>query len=274
MNRTASVFLVNVPELTPEANPHAPQAVRFLNPGVVAGEEERLFRPEGLPMSDAVVKAMMADFARLAKESRTAGELSAFAHSVREDFHAHTSFAAADAISAALDGQEREKRERELLAKAQTELCLAWSLEKSREELAGLQDAFGQQWSKFEQDLGLGEEESAEGEDDSLAGVMPDFVAGSQKPRACVLVDAALAFLPDGCGLYCSDASLLADWEEYGVEFAPGTAETGERFGLAGAFRQAVVPGHLLCLSRRPDPEKPWQAVEWLVIVPGGEVCR
>jgi len=270
MSRNTSAFLVNVPALNPGSNPHVPEPVRFLNPGVADGEDPRFFRPAGLPMSGPVVAAMMAQFAQVARESRSAAELSAFAPGMREDFHAGTSFAVGDAIEAARQGREQEIKTREMLSKAQTELCLAWALEKSALELAGLQDAFGAQWSKFERDLGL-DEEGMPGDEDHLTKAMPDFVASPKTPKPSVLVDAVLAFLPETCGLYCSDASLLADWEEYGVSFSPAAPETLERFGLTGTFKQAMVPGHLLCLSKRPDPDKPWQAAQWLVVAPEGE---
>jgi len=267
MSLDASVFLVNVPALNPRSDPDAPAGVRFLNPGVAAGENPRLFRPCGLPMPEKTVAAMMAQFAVLARESRSVADLSAFAPGAREDFHAGTSFAIRDAITAARQGREREIKIKELLATAQTELCLAWVLEENALELAGLQDAFGEQWSKFEQDLGLADGKTPD-EDDSLTEAMPDFVVSPQKPKASVLVDAVLAFLPEGCGLYSSDAALVSDWEEYGAHFSPAEPEILARFGLAGSFRQAVVPAHLLCLSKRPDPYKPWHAGERLVIAP------
>jgi len=222
-------------------------------------------------MPEKTVAAMMAQFAQLARESRNVADLSAFAPGMREDFHAGTSFAIRDEISVARQGREQEIQAKEFLTKAQTELCLAWALEENALELAGLQDAFGEQWAKFERDLGLGDGQTPTDEDDSLIQAMPDFVASPQRPRASVLVDAVLAFLPEGCGLYSSDAALAADWEEYGASFSPATPETLTRFGLTGSFRQAVVPGHLLCLSKRPDPHKPWHTRERLVVAPLGE---
>ena len=44
--------------------------------------------------------------------------------------------------------------------------------------------------------------------------------------------------------------------------------ETLARFGLKGAFRQASLPGHLLCFSKRPDPAKPWLDAPRLVVAP------
>jgi hypothetical protein len=304
MSFNTDEFLVNVPFLNPGTRPGTPIGVRFLNPGVPApGGDELWFRPENLPMAEPVVKAMLDQFAQLARESKNVSDISAFAQ--YEDPYAHSSFAIRDEILAAQSGSQREIAAGEARSKAQTELCLAWALEEVALELDGLQKKFGGQWSTFERSLGLhdedflldqeldlndrdslegadmslkngetarnGKKSSPEGEEILRTGTMPEFVPSLPRVSTAVLVDAVLAFLPLGCGLYCADKDLRADWEEFGVVFTSAAPESIARFGLTGSFRQASAPGYLLCRSKRPDPAKPWLDGPRLIVVPGQE---
>ncbi|MFP5220813.1 MAG: hypothetical protein ACLGSA_00850 [Acidobacteriota bacterium] len=266
-------FLVNVPALNPRTFPNAPEAVRFLNPGLAAPAEQGAqpnawFRPENLPMAEPVVQSMMAQFVQMARDAKRAGDLSGFASAHRKDFHSSTSFAIRDDIRAAQSGEAAALEHAKILSTAQTELCLAWALEEVALELAGLEDKLDSQWAVFEQSLGLEDDDAIGGEGASLAGARPDLVPGGPGVPSAVLMDAVLTFLPPQCGLYCADQRFLGDWEEYGAVFVPATPETLDRFGLEGEFRQASLPGHLLCFSRRPDPAKPWLDGPRLVVAP------
>jgi hypothetical protein len=288
MSPNTTDFLVNVPFLNPGTHPGAPAGVRYLNPGVPSPEGDALwFRPQNLPMAESVVKAMLAQFAQLARESKNLADVSAFGQ--YEDPHARSSFAVRDEILAAQSGGQREAEALKARSRAQTELCLAWALEEAALELIGLQKKFGGQWSTFEQSLGLydddslselqltaaenvsqgGVEHPSDGENASGTGLMSEFVPSRPRVSTSLLVDAILTFLPLGCDLFCADGDLLADWEEYGVAFTPAVPESLARFGLTGVFRQALAPGHLLCRSKRPDPSKPWLDGPRMVVAPG-----
>jgi hypothetical protein len=274
MSPASDEFLINVPALHPETAPGVPGGVRFLNPGLpVAGGAEAFFRPDTLPMGEPVAQAMLAQFAQLARESKRLGDISAFASGIYEDFHSGSSFAIRDEIRAAQAGTGNAEAARKALSKAQTELCLAWALEDVSLELAGLEKKLDGQWAVFEQSLGLTDDDALEGDVEaaSLAGARPDLVPGGPRVPVPMLVEAVLAFLPDKAGLFCADPAVAADWEEYGVTFAPAQAATLARFGLSGTYREAMAPGHLLCLAKRLDPSKPWLDRPRLVVVPAGE---
>ncbi len=265
-------FLVNVPALDGRGRTVPQGAIRFINPGVAGLDNDGLFlRPETLPMDEPVVAAMLAQYAPLARESRGVADISAFAPGQYEDFHSGTSFAIRDAITAQASGQAGAIRAREMRSKAQTTLCLAWALEQAGRELAGLEEKLGGQWSRFEQSLGWEEDDALDPEALTLAQAKPQLAPGGPKVPYGLLVDAVLCFLPEGCGLFSDDAALAEEWREYGVAFAPATDADTARFGLEGAWQCAKAPGHLLCLSRRAAPDKPWQAAAWSVFLPAGD---
>lgn len=279
MSASNVTFLVNVPALNPVGFPDAPAGVRFLNPGVPAQapsgglsatSPDVWFKPPNLPMDERHVKAMLAQFAQLARESKSLGDISAYFPGQYENFHAKTSFAARDELSAALAGREREEEARKALAKAQTALCLAWSLEEAALELVGLENKLDSQWSAFEKTLGLEDDDALEGPETELAGAKPDLVPGSPRVPVAVLMESVLAFLPADAGLYCADENLLATWEEFGAAFTLADDALKQMLGLTGQFRQAAVPGYVTCLSKRCDPEKPWLDATRLIVAPGG----
>ncbi|MFZ5428367.1 MAG: hypothetical protein ACOZEN_15485 [Thermodesulfobacteriota bacterium] len=268
MSPSQSVFLVNVPGLHHESSDKAPSGVRHLNPGLPAAESGVYFTPAGLPMAPPVVKAMLAQFAQLARESRSVADISAFAAGQYNDFYSGGSHAIKDELEAARSGRQKDIERAKALSRAQTELCLAWALEEYSLELAGLDDKLKSQWDTFSKNLGLDEEDVQDEDQAALAGARPSLVPDAPRVPFAVLVDAVLAFLPSGCGLYCAGKAILADWEEYGVSFSEASPETLSRFGLSGSFREAQAPGHLLCLARRPDPSRPWLDEPRIVLAP------
>ena len=272
MSLNTTDFLINVPALNPGSAPDVPSIVRFLNPGVpVPGQEGSFFKPDTLPMGEAVVKALLAQFAQLAHETKKVGDISVFASAHFDNFYSGTSFAIRDEIRLAQSGAAPGIEIRKALSRAQTELCLAWALEESALEMVGLKARLDTQWSTFEKSLGLDEEDSFEGAGAALAGAKPDLVPGGPRIPHAVLMDSLLAFLPPGQGIYCEDENILADWTEYGVVFAKASPETLARFGLEGQWREASAPGFTLCQGKRPDSAKPWLDAVRLIVSPGGK---
>jgi len=269
-NSGSTDFLVLVPSLHAASADALPAGVRLLNPGV-PGEAD-CFTPANLPMAEPVVKAMLAQFAQLARESKGVADVSAFANGVYEDFHKGTSFAIRDQIRADADPQAAAKALERALSKAQTELCLAWALEDASRELRGLEARLDSQWKTFEQTLGMDGDDALDDDGLGLVEGKPSLVPSGPSVPARAVLDAVLAFLPDGCGLYCPDPALRADWEEFGVAFAPASKDTVARFGLPGdgKWLEALAEGYRLCLSRRADPERPWQSRSCTVVVPAG----
>ena len=270
----SGVFLVLVPTLSAAGAEGLPAGVRLFDPGVAEGQGDAdRFTPANLPMPGPVAKAMLAQFVQLARESKALGDVSAFASGVYEDFHRNTTHAIKDQLQAAVQGEDAATKALErTLSKAQTELCLAWALEDVARELKSLEARLDDQWKTFEQNLGMDGDDALDDDGLGLVEGKPSLVPSGSAVPARMILDAVLAFLPEGCGLFSRDAALRADWEEFGVTFAPASQDTLARFGLEaeGAWLEAEAEGRRLCLSRRADPDKAWQARTITVLVPAG----
>ncbi|MFP5239934.1 MAG: hypothetical protein ACLGQW_08895 [Acidobacteriota bacterium] len=263
-----------MPTLTAAGAEGLPAGVRLFDPGVAEGEGgSARFTPANLPMPGPVARAMLGQFVQLARESKTVADVSAFASGVYEDFHRNTTHAIRDQIQAAVQGEDAAAKAQErALSKAQTELCLAWALEDVARELKGLEERLDGQWKTFEQTLGMDGDDALDDDGLGLVEGKPSLVPSGPAVPARMILDSVLAFVPEGCGLFSPDAALRADWEEFGVAFAPASQSTLARFGLEGegAWLEAEAEGRRLCLSRRADPEKPWQGRSFTVVVPAG----
>ena len=265
---TTDAFLVNVPSMHSDTA-GLPAGVKLMDPGLAPEPDAaKWFTPADLPMDRQVVAAMLAQFNQLARESRGVADVSAFASGLSEDFHSGTSFAIRDEITAADDPEAARKERTKALSRAQTELCLAWALEESAHDLRGLEDTLDSQWANFELTLGM---EPGDAIDDDGLGLVegkPSLAPSTPKAPVTRVIDAILAFLPSGCGLFSQDKALRADWEEFGVVFAPATPNDLLRFGLEGeGWLKAEAEGYRLCLMRRADAGKPWQAAPFAVLL-------
>ena len=164
--------------------------------GPVAGHAR--FTPSHLPMDSRTVRAMLAQFAQLARESKSLGDLAAFTSGQFDDFYSGTRFAIQDQLEAAVSGRESAQALRAALSKAQTQLCLAWALENATLELTGLEEKLDGQWAAFEKTLGLDEEQLLDAEAAGLAGGKPDLVPAGPRVPAARVVEAVLTLLAPG----------------------------------------------------------------------------
>ncbi len=259
---------ISVPHLHPElAGVELPSGVRCFDPGTADAASEAFYRPDGLPLAADEVRSMQTRFAQLARESRSALDLAGLREGVYEDAYAKTSFAISDEMAALADGTRDAKLAQAARVKAQTLLCLAWTLEESAQELDGLTEKLTGQWKSFEQSLGLDEDVS---EEEELLTAKPyRFDQEAKAIPKPLVIDAMLALLPPSCGLFTVDVQLKASWEEFGVTFSPAAGSVLAGAGLDGVEGKAFVasaPGFLLTLSRRCPTDKPWLATTRTVI--------
>lgn len=262
------VLCISVPQLHPElVGVVLPVAVRCFDPGIADPKNEAFLRPEELPLSADQVRSMQTQFAQLARESRSVGDLAGLQDGMYEDAYSRTSFAIRDEMTALADGSRDAKLLHSVRIKAQTLLCLAWTLEESAMELDGLTEKLTGQWKNFEQSLGL--DEDASDEEELLTAKPYRFDQDAKSIPKPLVIDAMLTLLPTSCGLFTVDEQLKALWEEFGVVFSPASPDALVSLGLdlsEGALFTASAPGFLLTLSRRCPADKPWLAAERTVI--------
>lgn len=268
-------FSINVPELHAALASGVPAGnVLFFDPGTAPAGDSAFFSPGTLPLDRREAAGLAERFAQLARETRDPRELSGLWSSAAEDFYSSTTFAIRDQMADMAAGVLEEKRLRQALVKAQSVLCLAWALEEAALDLSRLEDRLDGQWKRFEHELGLDEDDQASEEGRALLGEAPASLAGITGlilPKALVL-ESILAFVPPSAGLVSADAELIALWAEYGVRFTPADQTDLAVFGLdpptSGRVDTARASGHLLALSRRPEPAKPWLSAPRAVFVP------
>lgn len=239
------------------------ESVRFFDPGLEGETQAGSYRPEGLPLSPAEARGMLGQYESLGDGVKTPGDLATLRSMLQNDFFSETSHAiASDLADRMTPGRPEAARRR--LVKAQTVLCLAVKLEERLVELGGLSDGLTKIWDNLGKTLGV------EDDDEVRESVLPGsaftpalaFEDDFRIPWVAVL-EAMLAFLPQGTPLCLTDAAIVASWAERGLvlakaapdilckAFAGGAVPAGT--WLAGTF-----PGYSLALSNRSSEDKPW----------------
>ena len=264
-------FLLNFPQLHPNMpGCDHPVGVRFFDAVLGSSEDPLLFQPENPPLGQAELLAILEQYESLGRQCKHPSELAHLRMGVLEDFYSRTSFGLAREI-AAQGPEQAAKAWRDELCKAQVLLGLAYRLEEKSLELAKLDEQFAVSWKKFENDLGLSEEDMGE-LFPAASAASPIFLSGDdlELPWALVL-ESLLAFLPEGCGLWVSNPEILSSLVESGVSFDSPSADFLKGFGLNGEELSAQTlaakaSGAKLVLRGRAPKDKPWLDKEfWLV---------
>lgn len=244
------------------------------NPGVAVSpeQEEGMFSPDNLPLAPDVAAQMVRDMLEFGLQFKNAGDIAGFAPQgrqgggdalgagLRSEFHDLDAFAAQQVPS--LQPEEQAVTTGPNLFAAQQLLLLAWATEERLLELQNLGDGYKDTFAKFNEALGLDEDESeipAQGAE--LADDLERELA--QLPWALVL-ESMICFLEPGVTLLCSNPDMLATWRDLGLELTPLSDEQAKELpaGLVqnaeAGFSTAEAPGWLLAGLRHADKEKSW----------------
>jgi hypothetical protein len=278
-------MILHFPSLHPGLAARPPFAgLSFLDPGAGAPAGGAMFRPDALPLDERTAQAYLREFIQFGGQFKDLRELSAYGAAGIEDFYAGTSMSIRSDLTAldrgTVPGTGGEK-DRDALVRAQLTLILAWSMEERVAEMQGLNDKVRCAWSGFGRTLGLDEGQEDEEDAAGLAGLKD--VLMSQAPTVSLdeftlpwrtVLEAILAFLPDGAVLLSYDPSIREEMEEFGLAFAPAGQADLARLGLAegvfadGELAWTEAPGHRL-LARRGRPEGPaWLERSRRVLLP------
>jgi len=252
------------PAMRPElAAPDLRASVRFFDPGLAAEPGAACFRPEKLPLSPLEAQGVLGQYESLGDGVKKPGDLATLRSMLQNDFFSETSHAiAADLTDRMVPGRPETARRR--LVKAQTVLCLAFKLEERLVELGGLSDGLTKIWNNLGKSLGV--EEDDEVRESVLPGsaFTPNmtFENDFRIPWVAVL-EALLAFLPQGTPLCVTDAAIVESWAERGLILAPANPDIlSKAFSggavPAGTWLAGTFPGYRLALSTRSSEDKPW----------------
>jgi hypothetical protein len=264
---------IHFPALHPSlAVAAVPEAVRFLDPGLGATDDPRLWRPASLPLGTEELAGFLREFARLRQEVRDPKDLRLLAGASGGHFFTDTTFAIREELA---DQAQPERVAARRLRAAQLSLCLAWMVEESLLDLAGAGEAETRFRAAMAESLGLDETED-EAADLALA------MSGAGLPGAtglaeefCVpwsrLLSPFWAVLPESAGLFASDPALVATWLDAGLALAapapdafPGLSDAPS---LAGTVLAGRETGWRLLGKTRPDPEAPWLGTPRTIVI-------
>ena len=136
-------------------------------------------------------------------------------------------------------------------------LLLAWTVERSRLEITGLDQGLSETWKKFEHNLGLDvkEGESAMRPADIKIGNTFSLFRDEFPWRS--VLDAFLCLMPEDAVLFVDDSEIYETWLDYGLEFSRPAREEWKRFhpdwpkALSGVLFMGVHQGNELVHGKR-----------------------
>jgi len=239
------------------------ESVRFFDPGLDNEAGEGALRPEGLPLSPAEARGVLGQYESLGDGVKTPGDLATLRSMLQSDFFSETAHGIASDLADRMTPGRPEAARRRLI-KAQTVLCLAYKLEERLVELFGLRDGLTKIWDNLGEVLGV--EDDDEVRDAALPGsaFTPQvaFEDDFRIPWVSVL-EAMLAFLPEGTPLCLTDAAIVDSWAERGLVLAKADPEVLRKAFAGGAvpagdWFAGTFPGYRLALSNRSSEDKPW----------------
>jgi hypothetical protein len=251
-------------------------AAVYFDPGLAPADPEPgegpYFRPASLPLAQAELAAVLAQYEALEREVRTPRELDAFFASRFEDVFPETRSGIEDALRDRMRPGE-SRSERAAAVKAQVGLCLAWRLEAKVLELSGLGGGLEKSLKDFAANLGLTDEDVDElppGLLDGAGLADKDTLAGEFRGPWRPLLDAMLRFLPPQAALVVTDPRVAGAFAEAGL-VTPGKASPQADAlvpgAFAGRFAAATLPGWRFLLGNRPRPGSPWLDAPRTVLV-------
>lgn len=263
------------PVLHPVLAAGVPAGVRFLDPGL-AGQDEAVLRPAGLPLDAGALRGFLREFERLRQEVKNPKDLAMLADASEGHFFGGTSFAVREELEDQLHPERVSARR---ASAAQLALCLAYMIEESLLELAGTGELDTRFSRAMAESLGLdgdtdGDEEAAAlasalsgaGEPLSVAALAEEF-----RPPWRRLLAPFWAIAPEGAGLFVADPEIVAAWIDAGIALSvPAEEEVAAWFPdgpPAGTLLACREKGWRLLGKTRPQADAPWLDADRPVLV-------
>lgn len=266
--------IICFPEMHVQDGTSLPSSVKLFDPGLGNPADERLFMPDGLPLTREHACGWLNQTAGLAELYRNPGDLRAQAAAAKEDFYSGTTMDITSELLAMENMPSRAPKEKEdeSALKAQGVLLLAWLREQHYRELSKLDNGLDKAWEAFDSKLGLDpddrdELEHLDANDFTHLGGISIYGEGDSWKHA---LEAMLRLLPKGAVLFVRERFLMDIWKDAGLQ---PVAAGDEYADLAASLGEGVA---LLCLTapgyelsgRSVAPEgREWLAEERTVIL-------
>lgn len=204
-----------------------PEAVRFLDPGLLRDVPEGFWRPDNLPISPAAAKRYVAESLRFGEQFRDPEELKYFSAAKINDFYSDSSMAIRSDL--ARRNRPTPSKPAASLYNAQEVLLLGWTLEERLLEMQQLEAQLNSSQSTFASILGLDAEDDLQEQSVLKENLRGSFDPSRELERAKErLLESFCTFLPEQWWLFSRDADFAKILEEAGTRHsAPqGVLET------------------------------------------------
>ncbi len=208
--------------------------LRFFDPGMQNEPVEDGFRPENMPLDAKTAKALINDCINFGEQFKDPSEMAYFGAMTTDEFYEGSSMSIQAQLARQFDDGQGSKQERELKeakSRAQFVLLLGWFFEERMVELAGLEKGIKDSWKSMDTTLGMEDEDRIEGRVAQL-GAVESHTAGVSDGLAIPLpwkriVEALPAFISEDTVLVCTDAEIIATWDDWEIEFVDADASQG-----------------------------------------------
>jgi len=250
-----------------------PDQINLLDPGIGEGQSAgaSLYRPPGLPLSEAEAGKYIATVLAMEGQFKSATELGSFARAEAEDFFSQTSMGVRSEFARHSGGSSDHGQET-LQRQAQMALLLFWTMERSLLEVSALEHKVEGLWQAYGHVLGLDRESyQAQGTGPEVQGL--DMTSVFTGPLSWEnLLPWFLYFLPEDGRLIAFDRALEEAWLEHGLSPLEVTGGQLAEMGgwapsqLDGSGTEFQARGWQLCLMERPPEDRPWLDREFSVL--------
>ncbi len=242
------------------ASPLLPDSTRFFDPGMAQGNDDRMFRPDDLPMDRQTATALINDCINFGEQFKDPGEMAYFGAVTSDDFYEGSSLSIQAQLSRQFDdgqGAKQERERKEAASRAQFILLLAWFFEEKMLELNSIEQGIKDSWTSMDKAIGVDEEDRMDERVLDL-GKRESHTGGASDEQCVALpwkriLESLPAFIPAEAVLVCTDQDIIAVWEDMEIPFETASKERG----LPADAQVATLPAWKLAGRNKAPVDMP-----------------
>ncbi len=254
---------------------HALEAGLFFDPGFSDEPNKGVFRPENLPLGPVQARRIVADSITFGEQFARSNDMvvQALFQDMEDKEHSWTirseleqRLSADSKPAASASPGEKPSKESSDQAQAQFLLLLAYATQKQSLELKDLNQGVEAAWDRFGENLGLGNDQSADKAVESTSRIIEGTGKLDDSPGPLPwpwLMGAMAVYLPENTILAASSTDMVADWADLDLDFTVADP----CLGLPAGWKSASGPAWKLAGMRKAPKGMHWNR-ELVVAMP------